>query len=76
MTLSIYLSNFIAKRLIFFYLIDDKCQFWLNESSRVLTSPHAYTNVYYHNLNCTWMIKSEQGSYINFQIENFEVNKQ
>ena len=28
---------------------------------------------YYNNLNCTWMLKADQGSYINFEIDFFQV---
>ena len=64
--------------IIFFFLLDDKCQFWLKESSRLLTSPYAqgayaHSNVYYHNSNCTWLLKFEEGSYINFEIDFFRV---
>ena len=62
-------------RLIFFCILDDKCQFWLDESSKVLTSPFfdGTSQRYYHNLNCTWMLKAEQGSYVNFEIDYFRV---
>ena len=57
------------------YYLDDKCQFWLDESSKVLTSPFfdGISQQYYHNLNCTWKIKAEQGSYVNFEIDFFRV---
>ena len=57
-------------RLIFFCILDDKCQFWLDESSKVLTSPFfdGINQQYYHNMNCTWMLKAEQGSYVNLKI--------
>ena len=39
-----------------------------------MTSPYfGSSQKYYHNLNCTWMLKAEQGSYINFEIDFFEV---
>ena len=68
----------IYKRLIrylFSVLLDDKCQFWLNETTKVLTSPYfdGSGQYYYHNLNCTWMLKAEQGFYINFEIGKFMV---
>ena len=63
-------------RLIIFCILDDKCQFWLDENSKVLTSPFfdGIKQHYYHNMNCTWMIKAEQGSYVNFEIDTFKVN--
>ena len=67
--------------LIIFSILDYKCQFWLDESSKVLTSPFFNNDfcrfctyaTYYNNMNCTWIIKAEQGSYVNFEIENFSV---
>ena len=55
--------------------LDDKCQFWLDESTKVLTSPYydGYDQRYYNNLNCTWILKAEQGSYVNFEIDYFGV---
>ena len=56
--------------------LDDKCQFWLDDNSRTLTSPYfdsMYQSVYYHNLNCTWLIKAQQGSYVNFEIDSLMV---
>ena len=62
-------------RLIIVSILDDKCQFWLDESSKVLTSPFfdGIYQRYYNNMNCTWIIEAEQGSYVNFEIENFSV---
>ena len=28
---------------------------------------------YYNNLNCTWLLKADQGSYVNFEIDFFRV---
>ena len=64
--------------------LDDKCQFWLQDNARILTSPYfdigqgaevgsKQPQNYYNNLNCTWILKAEQGSYINFDIELFWV---
>ena len=67
-------------RLIIVSILDDKCQFWLDESSKVLKSPFfenseycQYCQKYYNNMNCTWIIKAEQGSYVNFEIDIFWV---
>ena len=67
-------------RLIIVAILDDKCQFWLDESSKVLTSPFfespehcKYCQKYYNNMNCTWIIKAKQGSYVNFEIDTFRV---
>ena len=62
-------------RLIIVSILDDKCQFWLDESSKVLTSPFfdGIYQRYYNNMNCTWIIKAEQGSYVNFEIDTFSV---
>ena len=27
----------------------------------------------YNKLNCTWMLKADQGSYVNFEIDYFQV---
>ena len=64
--------------LIFSILLDDKCQFWLNKITNNLTSPYFGSNsgskqLYYHNLNCTWLIKAEQGTYVNFEIHFLKV---
>ena len=58
-----------------FYYQDDKCQFWLDDSAKILTSPYfdGIAQRYHHNLNCTWMLKAEQGSYVNFEIVYFKV---
>ena len=47
----------------------------MNDTAKVLTSPYyyGYTQRYYNNLNCTWMLKAEQGFYINFEIDYFKV---
>ena len=57
------------------YYLDDKCQFWLDDSTKILTSPYfaGYNQRYYNNLNCTWILKAEQGSYVNFEIDYFRV---
>ena len=57
------------------YNIDDKCQFWLDDSAKVLTSPYfdGIDQPYYNNLNCTWILKAEQESYVNFEINTFWV---
>ena len=56
-------------------MLDDKCQFWLDDRAKILTSPYfdGIDQRYYHNLNCTWMLEVEQGSYINFEIDNIMV---
>ena len=69
----------ITYRLIIFCLLENKCQYWLNETSRILTSPFfqmsTMTNIQYnHNLNCTWILKAKQGFYVNFEIDYFWVN--
>ena len=57
-----------------FYPIDAECQYWLNETSGLLTSPYfGSKQQYYHNLNCTWLLTAEPGSYINIQIDSFKV---
>ena len=61
-------------RLIIVSILDDKCQFWLDEKARVLTSPYfGSKQLYYPNLNCTWILKAEQGFRINFEIVIFKV---
>ena len=70
----------LGLRMIIFSILDYKCQFWLDESSKVLKSPFfeisehcQYCQKYYNNMNCTWIIKAEQGSYVNFEIDSFWV---
>ena len=63
-------------------LIDDHCQYWLNKTDGILTSPNLgvlthfgyYTGNYDHNLNCTWILNADQGYYITLEIDYFEVN--
>ena len=63
----------------FSILLDDKCQFWLKESTNVLTSPFfsdtygSTGTIYHHNLNCVWMLKAEEGSNINIEIDYLDV---
>ena len=39
-----------------------------------MTSPYFGSGQqYYHNLNCTWLLKAQQGSYVNFEIDYFVV---
>ena len=53
----------------FFYSIDPGCQYWLNETSKLLTSPfYGSQQRYYNNLNCTWILKAEEGFYVNFEL--------
>ena len=58
------------------YSIDDDCQFWLDETARVLTSPHfnGTNQCYGHNLKCTWTLMAKEGFYINMEIDYFWVN--
>ena len=58
-------------------LLGNKCQYWLKESSRELTSPYFQYGTeqkYYNRMNCTWMLKAEQGFYINIEMDYFYVN--
>ena len=70
----------------FLFHVDDHCQFWIDETARVLTSPyfagdtHLYgpysygiTQLYGHNLNCIWTLNAKEGSYINLEINYFRV---
>ena len=55
--------------------IADQCQFWLDENTGVLTSPHFNNDdqLYGHNLNCTWTLKSKESYYINLDVNYFKV---
>ena len=65
----------------FLFHIDDHCQFWLDETAGVLTSPYfddidLYDDLelYGHNLNCIWSLAAaKEGFYINLKIDYFEV---
>ena len=61
----------------FLFHIDDQCQFWLDETARVLTSPYfnGYYGLYEHNLNCIWTLNAKEGFYINLEINYFRVYK-
>ena len=65
----------LVDKMIFFSIqIGNKCQFWINKRSRVLTSPYfGGDKQYYNKLNCVWMLKAEHGYYVNFEIEVFKV---
>ena len=56
--------------------IDNHCQFWLDETAQVLTSPYHNVNLYQrygHNLNCIWTLKATEGFHINLEIDYFRV---
>ena len=60
-------------------MIDDHCQYWHNESAGILTSPDYGINGIGHrtisiaNSNCTWILKADEESYINLEIDFFNV---
>ena len=59
----------------FLFHIDDHCQFWLDKTAGVLTSPHfdGLEQYYGHNLNCIWTLNAKEGFYINLEIDFFKV---
>ena len=59
----------------FLFHLDDQCQFWLDETAGVLTSPYfdGSNQIYGHNLNCIWTLKATEGFYINLEIDYFRV---
>ena len=59
----------------FLFHIDDQCQFWLDETAGVLTSPYfdGLQQRYGHNLNCIWTLNAKEGFYINLEIDYFRV---
>ena len=64
--------------MLFTYIyIDDHCQFWLDETAGVLTSPYFDGTIqrYGHNLNCIWTLNAKEGFYINLEINYFRVYK-
>ena len=72
-------SQILTQIIIIFCLLENKCQYWLNETLRTLTSPFfemsSKTSIqYHHNLNCTWILTAGQGFYVNFEIDYFWVN--
>ena len=72
--------TYVLSQCINFYFIDDHCQYWLNKADGTLTSPNFGVNDlgnyqdYNHNLNCTWILNTDQGYYITLEIEDFWVN--
>ena len=62
-----------------FYFIDDHCQYWLNKEDGTLTSPNiglndlGYSQHYDHNLNCTWILNTDEEFYITLEITFFFV---
>ena len=59
----------------FLFHLDDQCQFWLDETAGVLTSPYfdGLDQHYGQNLNCIWTLKATEGYYINLEIDFFRV---
>ena len=60
-----------------FPFLDDKCQYWLHwihDSEAVLTTPYfdGRGQTYYNNLNCTWILKAEEGFFVNFEVRSDE----
>ena len=74
---------FVLSQCIYFYYIDDHCQYWLNKADGTLTAPNFgiindhgnYQNSLILNLNCTWILNADQGFYITLEIENYGVNR-
>ena len=65
-------------KLYHFYLIDDHCQYWLNKADGILRSPNFGANDkldYYYdcNLNCTWILDTDQEYYITLELDYFMV---
>ena len=64
--------------IIIFYLLGDKCQYWLQDENTHLASPfyskEYIMQLYYNNLNCTWLLKADEGYYINFEMKHLQVN--
>ena len=59
------------------YFLDDHCQYWLNETAGMLTSPNfANYGEYDHNLNCTWILHANEGFYVTIKIEHFFVSNE
>ena len=58
------------------FFADEKCQYWLNETAQTLTSPNYNFGIgkYDHNLECTWIISADIGSYVTLYIHEFYVN--
>ena len=69
----------------FLFHVDDHCQFWIDETAGVLTSPYfaggpygygffdGVNQLYGHNLNCIWTLNAKEGFYINLEIDYFKV---
>ena len=55
--------------------IEDHCQYWLNENSGVLKSPN-HPSYYDLNLNCKWILKADQGFYVNLELILVKVKNQ
>ena len=59
----------------FLFHLDDQCQFWLDETAGVLTSPYfdGLQQRYGHNLNCIWTLNAKEGFYINLDLDYLRV---
>ena len=70
---------YLLSQCINLYFIDDHCQYWFNMADGTLTSPNFGVNdlgnyqFYDHNLNCIWILDSDQGYYITLEIDYFDV---
>ena len=64
-----YHSTVEFEALIIYKSIDFDCQTWLDSSITFLMSP-SHPNI----KNCSWLITSNYGSYINLDFIFFEVN--
>ena len=75
---SIYIYIFRGKSIHNYFLqfLAEKCQYWLNETAQTLTSPNYNFGIgkYDHNLECTWIISADIGSYVTLYIHEFYVN--
>ena len=65
-------------RLHKFQFQDDHCQYWFNKADGVLRSPNFGANDkldYYYdcNLNCTWILDTDQEYYITLELDYFMV---
>ena len=65
---------FIILYIIFFYLKDDSCQYWLNLKTKTLTSPYYPKHFFADGIGCKWVITAPERHIIALEFEDFEVS--
>ena len=60
--------------IVFFYLKDDSCQYWLNLKNKTLTSPYYPKHYFADYIGCKWLITAPEQHIIALEFEDVEVS--